>query len=514
VLTNLGGNAVKFTERGEVTFRVVPLGGEPGSLRVRLEVTDTGIGIATQEQAGIFEEFVQADASTTRRFGGTGLGLAICRQIVELMGGRVTLVSALGVGSTFAFDLSLPLAAAPAARPPDGSADLQGMRILVADDNAAARALIARNVRAWGALPTQVGSLTEALRELRAGTYGAAVIDDPLPDGHLGSVLRDAEPQDSVRPRIIRLVSFVSAAAGPEGSEPLGTELVKPVRARQLHRALAGRLEGGAHTTPRRGLTPLAGRVLVVEDHPLNREVADGMLSSLGLQTACAGDGQEALERLARESFDAVLMDCQMPVMDGFEATATLRAREPPGTRVPVIALTADATREGRAACLAAGMDDYLPKPFSRETLHATLARWLRAQSTAAHAVDAAPDELAGELLLDQGTLAALRGLPRRGAQHMFDHVARNYLSESGRHVAAMKRAIDSGETLELARAAHAWGSCNGNLGALSLAHLCRELEANARRGNLGGALALFGQIQSLHDRVCAELQGELRSSA
>jgi signal transduction histidine kinase/ligand-binding sensor domain-containing protein/CheY-like chemotaxis protein/HPt (histidine-containing phosphotransfer) domain-containing protein len=514
VLTNLGGNAVKFTERGEVTFRVVSLGGEPGSLRVRLEVADTGIGIAADTQARIFEEFVQADASTTRRFGGTGLGLAICRQIVELMGGKVTLVSALGVGSSFAFELSLPLAAAPTAQPRDTSADLQCMRILVADDNAAARALIARNVRAWGALPTQVGSLAEALHELRAGTYGAAVIDDPLPDGHLGGVLPATQAEDCVRPRIIRLVSFASAAAGPEGSEPLCTELVKPVRVRQLHRALAGWVEGRAHTAPRRGLTRLAGRVLVVEDHPLNREVAEGMLSSLGLQTACAGNGQEGLERLALESFDAVLMDCQMPVMDGLEATAALRGREPPGTRVPVIALTADATREGRAACLAAGMDDYLPKPFSREALHATLARWLRAQSTAVQVRDAAPDELAGELLLDQDTLVALRGLPRRGAQHMFDHVARSYLSESGRHVAAMKRAIDSGETLELARAAHAWGSCNGNLGALSLAHLCRELEVNARRGNLDGALALFGQIQSLHDRVCAELQDELRRSA
>lgn len=508
VLTNLGGNAVKFTERGEVTFRVAYLGGEHGRLRVRLEVADTGIGIAPEEQASIFEEFVQADASTTRRFGGTGLGLAICRQIVELMGGRVTLVSAVGVGSTFGFELSLALAAAGAAQP--AAPDLQGMRILVADDNAAARALVARTTRAWGALASEVGSLAQAVHALRAGTYDAVVIDDPLPDGRLGREACEA----GVPARIIRLVSFVSAAAGPEAGEPPFTELAKPVRARQLHQALAGGLAAGAPPAARRAPVPLAGRVLVVEDQPLNREVTEGMLSSLGLRTDCACDGREALERLAHESFDAVLMDCQMPVMDGFSATAALRQRERQGTRVPVIALTADATREGRAACLAAGMDDYLPKPFTREALHATLARWLRARSGALRGLAAAPDELAGELLLDQGTLAALRAVPRRGAQHMLDHVARVYLSESDGHVAAIKRAIDAGETLDLVRAAHSWGSCNGNVGALRLAQLCRELEDNARRGSLAGARTLFGQIQTLHDRVRAELQGELRRSA
>ena len=540
VLINLGGNAVKFTERGEITLRAVALGVQPAphgpsdphatgsALRVRLEVADTGIGIAPENQARIFEEFAQEDASTTRRFGGTGLGLAICRQIVELMGSRLTLVSKPGVGSTFSFELTLPVSAAQRPRSTP-AARLDAMRVLVADDNAAARVLIAAALRAWGARPTLAESLEGALAELRGGVYEAVIIDDPLPDGDARQLLRRLRGLGGARPRVIRLVGFADLKPVVEESgrhDWFDAEVTKPLRLAQLHAALSGRAAAVEHEAERAaGRTPqaqLAGRVLVVEDQPLNREVADGMLSSLGLSVETAANGAEALERLRREAFDLVLMDCEMPVMDGFSATRELRRGETPGRHLPVIALTADVTREGREACLAAGMDDHLGKPFTREALHAMLRRRLPAQRAAATAAQAptvpaaapatTPDPAAE--LLDRGTLEALRALPVRGSQTMLSRVAATYLSDSERLLDAIERAVAAGQAADLARAAHAWRSSNGNVGALGLMNLCRELESCARAGDLSAAQALLTQLRNGYAQVGEELRGELRRSA
>ncbi|HWW32207.1 MAG TPA: two-component regulator propeller domain-containing protein [Steroidobacteraceae bacterium] len=543
VLINLGGNAVKFTERGEITLRVVALGVQHASasphvaaeahatgsaLKVRLEVADTGIGIAPENQARIFEEFAQEDASTTRRFGGTGLGLAICRQIVELMGSRLTLVSKPGVGSTFSFEVTLPVSAAQRPRSAP-AARLDAMRVLVVDDNAAARVLMATALRAWGARPTLAESLEGALAELRGGVYEAVIIDDPLPDGDARQLLRRLRGLGGARPRVIRLVGFADLKPVAEESgrhDWFDAELTKPLRLAQLHAALSGRAAAvGREAERARGRTPearLAGRVLVVEDQPLNREVADGMLSSLGLSVETAGNGAEALERLRREAFDLVLMDCEMPVMDGFSATRELRRGEAPGRPLPVIALTADVTREGREACLAAGMDDHLGKPFTREALHAMLRRWLPAERAAATAAEAATAPAAAPAtsadpaaeLLDRGTLEALRALPVRGSQTMLSRVAATYLSDSERLLDAIERAVAAGQAADLARAAHAWRSSNGNVGALGLMNLCRELESCARAGDLSSAQALLTQLRNGYAQVGEELRGELRRSA
>jgi signal transduction histidine kinase/ligand-binding sensor domain-containing protein/CheY-like chemotaxis protein len=386
VLVNLGGNAVKFTDKGEVTIRLVSLGGEGDSLRVRLEVIDTGIGIEPENQSRIFEEFSQADASTTRRFGGTGLGLAISRQLVELMGGQLTLTSAPGVGSTFAFELLLPLADLPAQM--FAPSDLKGRRILVAEENAAVRRFIARAVGEWGAQSVCVSTLSEALQELRTAPCETLVISDSLLDKHGTMLLKSLLTEASLRLRIVRLTSFVSlASAQIDGESRFDAAVTKPIRLAQLHRALNG---GGGNLEERRGLpTPdphahtsrLRGRVLVVEDQELNREVAEAMLRSIGLDVDAVADGQQALDRLSCTSYDVVLMDVQMPMMDGYSATAELRRRERAGERVPVIALTADTTPAAQEACVAAGMDDYLGKPLRTATLYTVLARWLPPQA-------------------------------------------------------------------------------------------------------------------------------------
>jgi two-component system sensor histidine kinase/response regulator len=385
ILVNLGSNAVKFTDRGEVTLRLAPLHIEAEALRVRLEVVDTGIGIEPENQARIFEEFVQEDASTTRRFGGTGLGLAIARQLVELMGGRLALVSIPGAGSTFSFEVSLQLAE-PADRIAPPAADLQGLSVLVVDDNAAARNVLVSALSQWGARPVAAASFGDLEQALRADAYNVVTIDDSVLDARALARLRELLSQRVPRPRVLRLASLSSLAHVPVAGEPwFDAYLTKPIRLARLHDAVIGSVAdpGAAGTAePRPPLLPkLRGRALLVEDQSVNRDVAEGMLRALGLQVESAVDGRQALEMLAPGRFDVVLMDCQMPVMDGFSATKELRRRQGAEAGIPVIALTADTTTAAREACFAAGMNDYLGKPFNRASLRSVLARWLPAET-------------------------------------------------------------------------------------------------------------------------------------
>jgi signal transduction histidine kinase/ligand-binding sensor domain-containing protein/CheY-like chemotaxis protein len=532
VLVNLGGNAVKFTERGEVTLRLRRLSSDGASLQMRLEVADTGVGIAAQNQARIFEEFAQEDASTTRRFGGTGLGLSISRQLVELMGGRLTLVSELGKGSTFSFDLWLPLAH-PIAAAPAPLRGLNGLRVLIVHDNAAARGLLAVALQAWSARPVEADSLAQAKKISAEAAFDAVVIDDWL-IADAESLWKELRFRQSVSLRTVRLLSFVSLGSDSSSSQALfDTELTKPLRLGDLHRVLIGCAEDNgadAHERtvsqprPTGLLPPLSGRVLVVEDQPLNREVAIGILSSLGLQVETAHNGKHALDIMQDQHFDIVLMDCEMPIMDGFSATTALRNREAAGAHVPIIALTADATPAGRAACLAAGMDDYLAKPFRREALHGLLSRWLRpaaakeepsvqAEPSSAPVMPLVPPSIE-EPALDGATLNALRALPRSGPKDMLSHIGELYLLDSQGLIASIEESLGAGNAADLARAAHAWRSYNGNVGAHGLARLCRELEDTARQGDFTAARDVYSQIKKLHPRVINELQSEMLKSA
>ncbi len=524
VLVNLGGNAVKFTQHGEVILRLSSTGAADGSLHIRVDVVDTGVGIAPESQAKIFDEFAQEDASTTRRFGGTGLGLAISRQLIELMGGRLEVSSMPGKGSTFSFELSLPLAD-PSSQMPAPPRGLNDMRVLLVHENSVARMMLGKTLRAWSARPTEVASLAEALSASAGPGYDALVIDDCL-IAESASLWQEVRSRLGKNLRTIRLLSFVSlSSSGAADDSSLDTEITKPVRLAELHRVLIGSSDDGTPLTertialkkPGAALSALHGKVLVVEDQPLNREVAIGMLTSLGLEVETAHHGQHALDITQSRSFDAILMDCEMPVMDGFSATRALRAREQAGVHIPIIALTADVTSTGRAACLAAGMDDHLAKPFRREALHAILARWLGNRvlelvpASTAMLGASAP---ANAPLLDGATLDALRALPRSGPKDMLTHIGELYLLDSRRLIATIEESLESGNGAELARAAHAWRSYNGNVGANALAQLCRDLEDAARGANFAGARATYTQIQTLHDRVRDELQLEMRKSA
>jgi signal transduction histidine kinase/ligand-binding sensor domain-containing protein/CheY-like chemotaxis protein len=516
VLVNLGGNALKFTERGEVIVRLELLGLESDLLKVRIDVADTGIGIAPENQARIFDKFAQEDASTTRRFGGTGLGLAISRQLVELMGGRLAVNSEPGKGSTFSFELTVPLADS-SVQPAALLRSLNGLRVLVVHDNTAARMLIGRTLRAWSAGTTEVASLAEALSASPGATYDAVVINDES-IAEAMSLWNEVRGRQGEALRTVLLLSFVSfgSDAAP-GASLFDTQLTKPLRNEELYRALSTCGNGSVPATERAIalnkpvgiLPPLTGRILVVEDQPLNREVAIGMLTSLGLEVQTAHHGLHALQFLETRSFDVVLMDCEMPVMDGFSATAAVRSREAAGIRIPIIALTADVTSAGRAACLAAGMDDYLAKPFRREALHNILSRWLGNPLRS-------PASLTPPLepVLDGATLDALRALPNRGPKDMLTHIGELYLLDSRGFIASIEQSLSAGSAADLARAAHAWRSYNGNVGAHGLAKLCRELEDAARAENFGAARQIYAQIQTLHAQVRDELQSEMRKSA
>jgi CheY-like chemotaxis protein len=266
---------------------------------------------------------------------------------------------------------------------PQPPSELRGLRVLVAEGNASVRALIERALSSWGADTVCVSSLESAVRELNAAAYNAVVVDDSSSDVDAGKLIGPALTQRAARPRVIRVRSFVTLTGGETEAEPwFETELTRPLRLMDLYRAVTGsvgddRIASSVTEPHLRAFAPLEGRVLVVEDQELNREVADGMLKSFALEFDDAGDGREALAKLAAGRYDLVLMDCQMPVMDGYSATRELRRREGAAHHIPVIALTADTTRAGRDACFEVGMDDYVGKPFSRATLHAVLSRWL-----------------------------------------------------------------------------------------------------------------------------------------
>jgi signal transduction histidine kinase/DNA-binding response OmpR family regulator len=411
VLVNLCNNAVKFTEQGEVVVSVSLLEQAGASVRLCFEVRDTGIGMDEQTLQHLFEPFSQADASTSRRYGGTGLGLAISRHLVRLMGGELQVESAPGRGSRFHFSLRLGLQEGSGAAPVTGVAavaagGLRGARVLVVDDNASARQVLTEMCAALGLRVDSAVDGTQALDQVQQARSGGApyrfvLLDWKMP-GMDGVACASALARTSTPADPPPTVLMVTAFARDELQRHLdsqrvvvGALLTKPVTPSALADALAtaaggdarGRAPGAPDVTAGApGLDPRArlqgAHVLLVEDNEVNAEIAVELLQGAGVTVSVACDGQQALDRLERERFDAVLMDCQMPVMDGYAATRALR-RRPQWRTLPVIAMTANAMVGDRDAALAAGMDDHIAKPINIDEMYATLARWVRPKEAA-----------------------------------------------------------------------------------------------------------------------------------
>ncbi len=387
VLTNLLANAVKFTERGEVVVRVSLEQQADDFTVLRFTVRDTGIGIKLEAQKRLFLPFSQADSSTTRRYGGTGLGLVISKQLVELMGGHIGVDSEPGRGSSFWFTSrfeNCPAAAAAPERPPQ----LQRMRALFVDDSATTRKALTERMRAWGMRVEEAPDGPAALESLKAAVqrgapFDVAIIDQRMPqmDGlELARRIQEQPALASTHVVLLQAQRGINEAATLQRAGVM-TLLTKPIRTSDFYNTLNAlaeaphaQAESSAPAPPSAEMAVRAWRILVAEDNPVNQMVARHQLAKLGLEATFVDDGRQAVDAVINGSFDVVLMDCQMPVLDGYEATAEIRRREGPGRHVWIVAMTAHAMPEDRQKCLMAGMDDYLSKPVTTSLLRGALA--------------------------------------------------------------------------------------------------------------------------------------------
>ncbi|MFN2459441.1 MAG: response regulator [Candidatus Velthaea sp.] len=393
ILLNLVGNAVKFTDRGSVVVYALAEAGDTGDLRVRFSVKDTGIGIPDEAQAVLFEPFRQADGSTTRRYGGTGLGLAISRSLVEMMGGRIGLSSVAGEGSTFWF--AVPLAAGTSAPRVAANGDsVRGARALVVDDDAAAREVVSRYLQSWGMRGDTVadgfaGKDALVRAALRGEPYDVAIVDLRMPHMDGVAFARAVRSDERVAATALILVTAYDEDEQSQVARDAGFAdyLIKPIRqselfdgvAQALHERIESIVAPPLPAAPAAaGIASRAERILLVEDNAVNQRLALKQLAKLGFDATAVGNGREALTAMSGREYELVLMDCHMPVMDGFEATAEIRKRElRTRRRIPIVAMTANARPEDREQCLAAGMDDYMAKPVGLSDLHSVVGRWL-----------------------------------------------------------------------------------------------------------------------------------------
>jgi CheY-like chemotaxis protein len=484
---NLLGNAVKFTEVGEVVLTVDP-GAE--AYQLVISVRDTGIGIPADRADRLFEEFSQLDSSTTRKYGGTGLGLAVSKRLAELMGGTMWVESEAGEGATFRFTIVAAPAEVPSRAAAAGiPADMAGKHVLVVDDNSINRRILDLQTEAWGLHCQAFESGADALTGVERGDpFDIAVLDMHMPemDGlELAQRLRVLRPG-------LPLVLYTSLG-GAESIDPVfSAVLTKPVKQSQLFDVFVSLLSSAdgerLMPEPQESVATLGERhplrILLAEDNTVNQQIALLVLESMGYRADVASNGLEAVEAVGHLPYDVVLMDVQMPEMDGLEATRQIRARPPTTGRPHIIAMTANAMQGDREACLAAGMDNYLAKPIRPEELAAALAKApLHAELPAA------------AVQLDTGALDRLRAIaPTTDA---FNRLVTSFLENGAKLLAQMADAVGTGDIDVLRRSAHTLKSNAASFGATDLAELCGKLEAQVRAGSIDGATELTKLIAS-----------------
>jgi len=510
VVTNLLSNAIKFTVEGEVVVEVSLLDETSDSIRLRLSVRDTGIGIPEDKRASIFESFTQAEAGTTRRYGGTGLGLTISRQLVRLMGGEIGVASEVGEGSTFWVELRL-VKGVPRALGGRHPSSLHGMRALIVDDNSTNRRVLRGQLSAWGMLIEEAADGREALEMLhRVGStdpIGVIVMDLQMPGMDGIETTRAVKDNPALRQIPIILLSSAGALGSPDEMREKGFSAwaTKPVRQSQLLNALVTvfgwpaaedrRLSSrGAPSAPDISLKGM--RVLVAEDNTVNQKVALRILEKMECRADAVANGAEAVAVIEKVPYHAILMDCHMPEMDGYEATAEIRRRES-GTerRIPIIAMTANAMEGDRDRCLAAGMDDYIPKPVRPEELRATLLRWFKGEAPVAmlgptKAPEAPP-------ALDLGRLRETSG----GDAEFEREVLAEHEASLPQRISDMISGLDSGDSARLRFAAHGMKGSSLTIGAAALGDLSGRIEALAAGGDLEGARPLIPALEREAER-------------
>jgi PAS domain S-box-containing protein len=541
ILVNLLSNAVKFTEHGEVVVTVEPLG-EAAAPLLHFAVRDTGIGIPEDRMDRLFQSFSQVDASTTRRYGGTGLGLAISKRLSEMMGGSMWVESKPGVGSTFHFTIRAVVAAAPGrAYLDEVQPALQDKKVLIVDDNATNRRILVRQVEMWKMAPRATGSPAEALEWIRKGQlFDVAILDMQMPemDGEtLAEEIRSLKARNSGLPMI--LLTSLGRRELRGSADEFAAHLTKPVKPSALFDALIGIFTGQAvRAAPRKEsekalLNAQMGEqwplhILLAEDNPTNQKLASIILGRLGYQADLAANGLEAIQAVKRQRYDVVLMDMQMPELDGLEATRHIRRELPASHQPHIIAMTANAMQGDREACLAAGMNDYVSKPIRVEELvralsasqplesapgprrhvhktHADGESGAPVQPVKAESTEKPPEPDGAGAVLDPkvlGELLATLGGDYANLRLIID----TFLEEGPGLLDELDRHIAARDAAGVRRVAHTLKSNGADFGAATFAERCKELEMIGKSGELDGAAGLAAEIRAEYSKVAAAL--------
>jgi len=530
VLTNLIANAVKFTEAGEIVIRVATGDALGADSVIRFSVSDTGVGIAPEKLALVFQPFVQGDSSTSRKYGGTGLGLAISSQLVALMGGDCGVSSRLDEGSDFWFTIRVhadPLQETYGQLSRD--ADLDGVTALVVDDNAPQRTVVSEYLTDWGMDVTTAGSGADALQAMRSAAtrgrpFALALLDRDMP-GMDGLELTNAIVMEPALTARLVLISALGQEENLGSAADCGifASVSKPLRREDLHSCLrialgleVGPVAPAPVTAPWNASSgePEPGRLLLAEDNLINQKVAVAMLSTAGYRVDTVLDGAAAVRAVAARQYDAILMDCQMPELNGYEATAAIRANEGPSRHTPIIAMTAGARREDRERCLAAGMDSYLAKPVSKDALLATMSQAVRNTGRRSVPSFVAPAPSA-DTTIDFAALDELRVLGKAAEQDLVGEVIDQFVRETELSLAVLRDALEAGDAVAVRRIAHGIKGSGSQVGGRRLAASCGRLEREAARGHLSEArIALhdvtsdFGELRLALTRELAPADG------
>jgi signal transduction histidine kinase/CheY-like chemotaxis protein/ligand-binding sensor domain-containing protein/HPt (histidine-containing phosphotransfer) domain-containing protein len=513
ILLNLGGNAVKFTAQGEVTIDCRVASKDHRSVEIRWEVRDSGIGIPANRLDALFKPFSQIDASTTRKYGGTGLGLSIVKQLVKLMGGECGASSQQNVGSVFWFTARLELAQQSAVLKRSPPAILKGLRVLVVDDNATNRKVLMGQVTLCGTEAVCASSADEALALMRQAAaankpFEIVLLDHQMPGGD-GAKLGRAIVADNTL-NTARLILLTSS--GQRGDGHLFAEigftgyLLKPVTQRDLLDALVCAMSATAKAWHQRSQPIITRhalraqraqqkyRLLLAEDNAVNQKVACHTLEKLGYSVDTARDGRVAIDAWQSGRYDLILMDCQMPVIDGYEATRRIRALEPPGKRIPIIALTAHAMKGADEQCLAAGMDDYLSKPIDRGQLTACLERWLQGKAT--------PEPVTGAAASDADPVDWQRLLQVAGDEDLARELATLFIASGSSSLNDLVAALERGDYGAVGNKAHELKGASANLQAISASLAAERLEAAVRNADTAQLPELAGDLRTEVQRV------------
>jgi len=505
ILVNLVGNAVKFTDRGEVVVRVERQPAPAAQAVVRFSVRDTGAGIPPEAVESLFEPFTQVDSSANQEHGGSGLGLAISSRLVRLMGGRLAVDSEPGRGSVFSFELPLELPDEGAEESPSAARLGPPLRVLLIDDSETSAENIERYLRAWGMVATAVAEVSDGLERLAGAPaserFDAVIVSGSLIDGDgqtLARRLREGAGEHAVF--LIELQDIGEHRVETQAAASFDAVVGKPVRQARLREALAvvGSAPGAAaHDELPKASAALAGlRVLIAEDNQVNQEVLLRQVQRLGFVADAVNNGQEVLDALAQGAYDVVLMDCQMPVMDGYNATLAIRSSEQGGTtRLPIVAVTANAMRDDFDRCVESGMDDFVAKPVTLAALAGAIERATRRNRDTGGVQDASDTPSAPDggppagAAIDRPALDSLRD--DLGGAAALLRIVRLFLEQLDPQAEQIAREAHAGELETLARNAHRMKSSAATLGALELAELLSQLEACAREGDAAACRGL-----------------------